>query len=534
MLAFVFSKVMVFDGIPLKAKEETHNERKRLRQENVALAEQMEKLHGRNHPETIKYKNRCIEITPKDTRNLILELRKHNIQYIIAPYEADAQMAYLARSGFVDIVITEDSDLIVYGCKQILFKLDHIGACLSISSERLVLADILPRSHFKHDLLALVCILSGCDYVKSVKGVGLRTAAKLVSKRGANFYEIIKDLEDGGYTIPPKYATKVRQAIVAFRYQTVYDPVTRSTTRVRPVPPTQPLSPQELRIAGPELSKEVAEKICTGELNPITLDPYDPQAQCVTPPKTTQPNSSLTTGSASSTAPLTRSPSASRDHSCTPKSYQLLSSMLRPRTDPYSLLVTQLTDPSPLCLTFPNAASRSGGFTAHSPSHSSVLVFSPTPITDSRGPSGLVLSNSPDKPPKVTHSVCPATPCPYLATHNPGNRATKDPLALYPTRDKRSGIPALCPTTITPFKLPRPHTATQIKERGQSADDATDRKRPRQQVSVPRAVGACKRQVVRKEGCGSSSSVAVLDTTWLLQCMKDGTPVQPRNSQILQ
>ncbi len=38
-----------------------------------------------------------------------------NIQYIVAPYEADAQLAFLSRNQLCDAVITEDSDLIVFG-----------------------------------------------------------------------------------------------------------------------------------------------------------------------------------------------------------------------------------------------------------------------------------------------------------------------------------------------------------------------------------------------------------------------------------
>lgn len=48
-------------------------------------------------------------------------LRQENVEYIVAPYEADAQMAFLARNGHVDLVITEDSDLVAYACPQVLF-----------------------------------------------------------------------------------------------------------------------------------------------------------------------------------------------------------------------------------------------------------------------------------------------------------------------------------------------------------------------------------------------------------------------------
>ena len=37
----------------------------------------------------------------------------------MAPYEADAQMAFLAKSRSVHAVITEDSDLLTYGCPRV-------------------------------------------------------------------------------------------------------------------------------------------------------------------------------------------------------------------------------------------------------------------------------------------------------------------------------------------------------------------------------------------------------------------------------
>lgn len=48
-------------------------------------------------------------------------LKRENICYVVAPYEADAQMAFLAISKQVDAVITEDSDLIAFGCPRVSF-----------------------------------------------------------------------------------------------------------------------------------------------------------------------------------------------------------------------------------------------------------------------------------------------------------------------------------------------------------------------------------------------------------------------------
>lgn len=50
-------------------------------------------------------------------------MRSENTEYVVAPYEADAQLAYLsgleAEQGGIDAVISEDSDLLAYGCPAV-------------------------------------------------------------------------------------------------------------------------------------------------------------------------------------------------------------------------------------------------------------------------------------------------------------------------------------------------------------------------------------------------------------------------------
>ena len=48
----------------------------------------------------------------------------------MAPYEADAQIAYMVKNGLANFAISEDSDLIAYGCPKILMKVDHKGNAL--------------------------------------------------------------------------------------------------------------------------------------------------------------------------------------------------------------------------------------------------------------------------------------------------------------------------------------------------------------------------------------------------------------------
>ncbi len=101
-------------------------------------------------------------------------------QYIVAPYEADPQLAYLERVGIVDGIITEDSDLLVFGCKSVLFKLDSDGNCIEILRSKFAACREFNFAGWTDAEFRRMAILSGCDYLDSIPGMGLKTAYRLV------------------------------------------------------------------------------------------------------------------------------------------------------------------------------------------------------------------------------------------------------------------------------------------------------------------------------------------------------------------
>lgn len=67
-----------------------------------------------------KFLSRCITIDQKAialTMNLLIS---KGIDFVVAPYEADCQIAKLQKLNIIDAAITEDSDLVIYGVKVIL------------------------------------------------------------------------------------------------------------------------------------------------------------------------------------------------------------------------------------------------------------------------------------------------------------------------------------------------------------------------------------------------------------------------------
>ncbi|CAB4001803.1 Exonuclease 1 [Paramuricea clavata] len=87
-----------------------------------------------------------------------------------APYETDAKIAHVLLNGHADFGITEDSDLLVYGCKKVMVKLK-----LSGDGEYFQLKEILDDFNLNHEQFRQMCIAAGCNYLTNVKGVGIHT-----------------------------------------------------------------------------------------------------------------------------------------------------------------------------------------------------------------------------------------------------------------------------------------------------------------------------------------------------------------------
>ena len=87
-----------------------------------------------------KMRNECIAcfqrglgVTHEMEKNCMAALRKSNVDIIVAPYEADPQLAYLCHIGYCDGVMTEDSDILVYSAVcgtpfPILYKFEKSGS----------------------------------------------------------------------------------------------------------------------------------------------------------------------------------------------------------------------------------------------------------------------------------------------------------------------------------------------------------------------------------------------------------------------
>ena len=96
---------LVFDGRPLPAKETESAERTRRKAERRAEGLRLLAEGDRKGAETAL--QACLDVTVAMRQKLVQACRELYVDYVVAPYEADAQLAYLHREGLVDGVISE-------------------------------------------------------------------------------------------------------------------------------------------------------------------------------------------------------------------------------------------------------------------------------------------------------------------------------------------------------------------------------------------------------------------------------------------
>ena len=157
--------------------------------------------------------------------------------YVVAPYEADAQMAYLERISLVDGIITEDSDLLVYGCRKVYFKLDAVSATMT-SISRTDFASVTDVSFvgWSDVQFRAMAILSGCDYLPSISGIGLKTAYTLMRKH-KTVENVIRAVRlEGKKDVPKGYLQAFELAEKVFLHQKVYDPVKEKLVNLTEIP----------------------------------------------------------------------------------------------------------------------------------------------------------------------------------------------------------------------------------------------------------------------------------------------------------
>jgi flap endonuclease-1 len=174
IIRFVSSKIIpiyVFDGKPPKEKKDilkARLERKerinkriqdieKILNDNIVPSDNVELLNKVN-----KLKKQNININKDEIINLKKLLDILGLPYINANCEADIICAELTKNGSVHACLSDDMDLLAFGCTKIIRIID--GNIYEYD-----LNIILNKLNINYIQFVDMCILIGCDYIKNLK-----------------------------------------------------------------------------------------------------------------------------------------------------------------------------------------------------------------------------------------------------------------------------------------------------------------------------------------------------------------------------
>ena len=213
MLEAGIKPVYVFDGKPPEFKMAELEERREKRQK--AEADLKEAVEAGDAEAVLKQTKRTVKVTPKMNQDVRRLLKMMGCPIIEAPCEAEATCAKMAKLGKVYGSVTEDMDVLTFGSPVMIknmFSTQPTGTTTTPGMKpgqrpvyEVNLAVALEQLNVSMDQFIDFCILCGCDYADTLRGVGPHTGFKLVVEHGS-IEEVIKHTDEA--KIPPDWMFK--------------------------------------------------------------------------------------------------------------------------------------------------------------------------------------------------------------------------------------------------------------------------------------------------------------------------------------
>jgi 5'-3' exonuclease len=125
-----------------------------------------------------KMKGQILNISPQDFEKTKQLFDILNVPYFQAPLEAETMCSDLCRRGLVDAALSEDTDVLAYGCPIFLSKINlKTETCVRIKYPH-----VLEQLQIEDDQFLDLCIMCGTDYNKNIFRVGPEKAYKYIQQ----------------------------------------------------------------------------------------------------------------------------------------------------------------------------------------------------------------------------------------------------------------------------------------------------------------------------------------------------------------
>jgi flap endonuclease-1 len=211
--------VFIFDGIPPEQKKITLKKRQTIKRKIYEKIELLQQLTPKTEIEKFEIENeiaklsmQIINVTKSHIDDVKRVLDLIGVNYYDAPDEAEKYCVFLQKSGIIDYIVSDDTDVFTFGGNNVL-KSSIKNNIVEINIEQFLLK-------VNYDMKKFIdfCILSGCDYLPYVPSLAINTVNTLFKK-----YDTIEDIiELKKYTFTEEYnnLNEVREIFTKFNYKT--------------------------------------------------------------------------------------------------------------------------------------------------------------------------------------------------------------------------------------------------------------------------------------------------------------------------
>lgn len=183
----------IFDGKSTQEKEKLITERQNKYENNKKKIDQVitetrndfsigDNIDATTTVEKIKKVN--IKINKSEIEDLKNLLTNMGIMFYQCNGETDLFCRFLSQNNIVNYFITEDMDFLTHNCKFVITKFSFTSKFYLYDNQKMLNAIKLNRNQFID-----MCILLGCDYTKTVKGIGMARSYPLIKQ-----YETIENI----------------------------------------------------------------------------------------------------------------------------------------------------------------------------------------------------------------------------------------------------------------------------------------------------------------------------------------------------
>ncbi|KAF8694143.1 hypothetical protein AX14_002159 [Amanita brunnescens Koide BX004] len=180
----------VFDGKPPELKKGVLSKRFERREEAKEEGEEAKEIGTAEDID--RFSRRTVKVTSQHNEECRKLLALMGIPVVIAPSEAEAQCAELARGGHVYAAGSEDMDTLTFNT-PILFRHLTFSEAKKQPISEINLQLALKGLDMDMSQFIDLCILLGCDYLEPIKGVGPKSALKLIREHGS-LVEVVEHL----------------------------------------------------------------------------------------------------------------------------------------------------------------------------------------------------------------------------------------------------------------------------------------------------------------------------------------------------